>query len=401
MRIIAYKTSIKNNLILLEESPNERILNNDLINLFGFLLEDYPDTIRICWDLDDTVSLFLRRMGHTACATLQKRHRCHLAPFSIFYIAGKVFSVEHIPSRRRFNLYGIEQYFPELPEPDNVTEVQMLGEKLMYELGKMGLHPTKLTSPIAIYEECVMRKLDLPKIDNIPVEAAELAYRCSARLWIESHQLGYFDHVYDYDLRAAFPNALKDLVDIRDCRCVHSNEYQEKAVYGYANCLVTIYDWVMVHPIIFDIEEGLISPTGTRELVLDKGKMDFIKKWGIGEFKILDGYWLIPFRTLRKPLEEPMKDLLKYRERTGLQQLLAKRITVGVYGKQGEEWEDQFGPYFNPVWFAESSSQPTVEVAEFLYSHGIGPGDNEGYKHLIHVGVDGVMLDSAVDGVVG
>ena len=159
MRIIAYKTSIKADLILLEESPNERILNNDLINLFGFLLEDYPDTIRICWDLDDTVSLFLRRMGHTVCATLQKKHRCHLAPFSIFYIAGKVFSVEHIPSRRRFNLYGIEQYFPELPEPDNVTEVQMLGEKLMYELGKMGLHPTKLTSPIAIYEECVMRKL--------------------------------------------------------------------------------------------------------------------------------------------------------------------------------------------------------------------------------------------------
>ena len=403
MRIIAYETSSNDTKILLGESTSEHLLSNDLNELFGFLLEDYEDTIRICWDLDDTVSLFLRRMGHTLCAILQKKHRCHLAPFSIFYIAGKVFSVEHIPTKRRFSLYGIEQYFPELPAPDNVVEVQMLGEKLMYELGKMGLHPTKLTSPIAIYEECVMRKLDLPKIDDIPIKAAELAYRCSGRLWIESHQLGYFDHVFDYDLRAAFPNALKDLVDIRDCRCVHSSKYQEKAIYGYANCFVTIYNGVMVHPIIFDIEEGLISPTGIRELVLDKGKMDFITKHKIGEFKILDGYWLIPFRTLRKPLEEPMMGLLKYRERTGLQQLLAKKILVGAYGKLGEEWEEewdeQFGPYFNPVWFAESSSQPTVQVAEFLYSHGVGPGDNEGYKHLIHIGVDGVMLDKPIESI--
>ena len=78
---------------------------------------------------------------------------------------------------------------------------------------------------------------------------------------------------------------------------------------------------------------------------------------------------------------------------------MAKRITVGVYGKQGEEWDEQFGPYFNPVWFAESSSQPTVQVAEFLYSHGVGPGDNEGYRNLIHIGVDGVMLSCPVEGV--
>lgn len=397
MRIIAYRTSVRDGKILLEESTGERVSSNKLADLFTFLLEPYEDTIRICFDLDTTVSLFLKELGYEACVKLQKKHKCHAAPFSVFYIAGKVFSVEHIPSRTRCSIYGIDRYFPELPEPDSVHDVQMLGERLMYELDKMGLHPTKLTSPIAIYEECVLRKLDLPKFNNIPIKAAELAYRCSGRLWIETHILGYFDKVYDYDLRAAFPNALKNLVDIRDCKCVPSNEYQDKAVYGYADCLVTIYDWVMVSPIVFDIEEGLISPTGTRRLPLDKGKMDFIMRHGIGEFKILDGYWLIPFRKLRKPLEQPMNDLLKYKDKTGLQSLVAKGILVGVYGKQGEEWDDQFGTYFNPVWFNESSSQPTIEVAEFLYGHGIGAGDNAGYRTLIHIGVDGAMMTQAVD----
>ena len=78
MRIIAYRTSINDMKILLEESTSEHLLSNDLNDLLGFLLEDYPDTIRICWDLDDTVSLLLRRMGHTLCAILQKLSLIHI-----------------------------------------------------------------------------------------------------------------------------------------------------------------------------------------------------------------------------------------------------------------------------------------------------------------------------------
>jgi len=37
-----------------------------------------------------------------------------------------------------------------------------------------------------------------------------------------------------------------------------------------------------------------------------------------------------------------------------------------------------------------------LEVARWLYKHGIGPEDNEGYKHLIHISVDGVLLDKEV-----
>jgi len=101
--------------------------------------------------------------------------------------------------------------------------------------------------------------------------------------------------------------------------------------------------------------------------------------------------------TLPKPLAEPMDKLLAYKERTGLQSALAKRMSVGVYGKLLEERQDAFGPHFNPCWGAEISTQVRLKVAEKLYSSGIGPGDNEGYKHLLHISVDGFLLDCPIE----
>jgi len=203
--------------------------------------------------------------------------------------------------------------------------------------------------------------------------------------------------LYDYDLVSAFPNVAKNLVDFRDCKWVHSVEYQPEAVYGFVMCEVTIYDWVMVSPIIRDTEEALISPVGTWEECLTKSELDFITKWGIGEFKILDGWWAMTNRkALRRPLLGPMARLLEYKQGSELQRLLAKRMSTGVYGKFGEEWTEEFGEYFNPVWFSEISTQARLQVAEFLYGHGIGPDDNEGYRSLVHIGVDGTMLTQEV-----
>jgi len=197
MRIIAYQTSTQDSKVLLQESTGEYILSNEIEGLFGFLLEPYDSAIRVCWDLDATVSAFLKLLGVSICRNIRETKRCHkkgdrscpLHPVEVFYIPDKVFSVSRFGLRA--NLYGLEQYFPELNEPD-VKEVQLLGMELLAELKKMGLNPTKFTSPVAIYEECVLKNLDLPLAKDMPVEACEFAWRCSGKLWIESHQIGFW-----------------------------------------------------------------------------------------------------------------------------------------------------------------------------------------------------------------
>jgi hypothetical protein len=190
MRIVAYQTSIKDGKVLILESGGASLLSDDLEKLFAFMLEDYGECLKICWGLDATVSVFLRILGKTACKGLQATKKWHQNSFRVFYIPDKVFSVSHV-SGAKCNLYGLEQYFPDLNEPD-VEGLQALGMKLLKELNRMGFRPTKLTSPVAIYEEAILSKLDLPKITDMPKEVAEMAYACGGRLWVECHQIGFW-----------------------------------------------------------------------------------------------------------------------------------------------------------------------------------------------------------------
>jgi len=207
--------------------------------------------------------------------------------------------------------------------------------------------------------------------------------------------------IYSYDIRSAFPSVAKELVDTRDCNWIESTEYRPDAIYGFVRAIVEIYSWVMVSPIIQETEAGLISPTGTWEEYLTKAELDFITKHKIGSYRIIEGWWAVTTRkAMRKPLKVPLEKLLVYKQGTELQKLLAKRMSVGAfYGKFGEEWSEEFGDYFNSVYFAEISTAVRLQVGEFLYAHGIGPGDNEGRKHLLAIGVDGIMLDCPIEEV--
>lgn len=397
MRIVAYRTSSRNGKVLLEESGGQFIISNNPEDLLSFLAEPYEDTIKVCWNLDATVSLILPLLSKGVCRKLQSVARAWYTPFSLFYVPSKVFSATHAPTKNNASLYELQQYFPELGTIDDPEELVSLGQKLLYELDKMGLRPSKLTSPVKIYDDCLMSKMDLPELKDMPKEAAEFAYHCSGKLWIEAHQLGFWPDAYSYDMVSAFPMATKGLIDTRDCEWITDPEFREDAIYGYARANVTINDDVLVSPIIMEIPEGLISPVGTWPTYLTKGEMVFIDKHKIGNYSIHDGWWAIPKvkpSHFRKPLYSPMTKLLSYKQMTDLQALLAKRMSTGVYGKFGEERAEEFGEYFFPCWFAEISTQARLKVAEFLYAYGIGPTENDSYKTLIHIGVDGFTLST-------
>lgn len=202
MQIIAYRTQIKKGIVLLQESTGEKCQSAKLTDLFAFLLEpqapsdwgpQYDRCIRVTWELDVFVSPLLKLLGAVKCRRIHQTHKGYLAPFNVFYIPGKVFSVSHIPTKARASVYELAQYYPELDEPQALEEVQMLGEYLLQQLKRMGLEPTKLTSPVAVYEECVLDYLDLPKLEDIPKEVAIFAGACMGRSWVEAHRLGYWE----------------------------------------------------------------------------------------------------------------------------------------------------------------------------------------------------------------
>lgn len=741
MRIIAYQIGQDTRTVGIKESTGDCVESDNIMKLLGFLVEDYGESLRVCWTLDTTVAPLLKMLGEKRCRTLYETKKLHIPPYSIFYIPSKVFSVKHIPTRLQCNLYGIDQYFQDYPEPADINDVYNFGRMLWEELKAMGMRPTKLTSPAAIYEQCVLRFLDKPTVKDLPPVVGEYAWRCSGKVWVEAHKLGYWDKAYDYDIacyssdtdaltmagwkpivglntgdviltfnkkdnkcrfqpilkmhksyydgdliniktktkldllvtpnhtvlykdrmrckqalsykkgiplgtltgwkvkradelpngnivvpvsfpmadkgdypvsdtllkllgwintegwrrmwkgvgggicisqsktynlnncrkinrlldksglkhsiitrhrkykgrpytelvfvihardarkyidplldyedihyiplwvlqncskkqlrmyfdvlimgdgankppnsctyftkhivnsdrmmylcallgkkanqgerqnnngpgymvfitnytggkrktdyvntiqfraikrvkyngyvacpttndgfivvrrngklgisgNSAFPSVVANLYDIRNCEIIHSNKYQENALYGYCKGIVNIYDEVKVSPIIRVDEKGnSSSPTGTWPDYLTKNDMKFIKDWDIGRFDILDGHWLFA-KKLTQPMKNVTERLLRYKVNGGLRADIAKAMSVGgLYGKLGEDRITEFGPHFNPAWFAQVSTEIRIEDAEFIYR-------NHLQDNLIHVSVDGILSDKKVE----
>jgi len=205
MRIVAYKTVGAAGTVTIYESTGETIISDNSQELLTWLITDEvteyrtnptsfkDEFIRVCWNLDDTVAPLLKLLGRPLCKDLLETKRANPKPFSMFYIPGKVFSYRHVSCPYKLNLYGLDQFFPEEPYQDDIIQVQFYGQYLLKTLREMGFEPTKLTSPVKVYEQHVLDYLDLPTGWDMPEEAAEYAWLCSGKLWIEAHKIGYWE----------------------------------------------------------------------------------------------------------------------------------------------------------------------------------------------------------------
>jgi len=392
MRILGFTTEWLGNKVRIDESSGESIESDNPLELFAFLAEPYEDdspVLRVCWDLNDTFAPIFRLMGRELCGVLFKDKKVLCRPYSLFYIPDKVLTLKFIPVKCRQSFYNLSQYVPSDKPPEDALELEFRGRHIYETLNKMGFYSDTLTSPVRIFEKWVLDHLNIPSIEDIPKEAAEYAWRCGGRLWIEAIKIGYWDKAYDYDLASSFPLVARELIDIRHGKWVKSNQYKPDAYYGYCKGLVTINNNVAIHPIMYEDESGGLScRTGAWATYLTKGDIDFIHRWGIGKFDISDGWWFIPDRVV-KPIEIVVDRLLKWKEDEGLAGELAKRMSVGIYGKFGEEQGDAFGSHWNSVWFAEISTKVKLQVAEAIYKNGL-------QDNIIAIGVDGLLLNRPI-----
>lgn len=390
-KIVAYIIKpAEDNQIEIIASDGYTCKGNDISQLIQ-CFSSLGEVLNVAWSLDASVASLLTLLPERKLLKLHSTNRCYSPPFNIFYVAGKVFSCRAVTSLAPLiNLYGLDQYFPDAPVPETLAETKQYGEKLLEALGTMNLEANKLTSPVSIYENCTMQYMNLPTVYDMPKEVALFALECSGKLWTEAYKIGYWNEAYDYDIDSSFPDVIKGLIDIRYGRWHRTNTLYRTAYYSFFKCRVTIFDNVIVSPIIFTDKDGNLStPTGTWNTYLTSKEIQFIYKYNIGRVDIEDGYVFIPDRIMY-PFKQQMEDLLEYKNNSNpLVRDLAKRMSVGVYGKFGEEYSDRFGNYFNPVWFAEISTNVRLEVARFIY-------DNKLHNDLIHISVDGVLLSNEV-----
>ena len=362
-----------------------------------FLLDSKDDTtIMTVYHLDYSIANLLVMIGmdEDSLRKLNTEGEIKYKGYKFRYVPKKFFSISR--GSQFALLCDMSQYMdswhlePKIDEVDAIKkahEAKSVGVSVYNALTNLGLTPKSLVSPISVFEKEILRKLDLPKIEDIPEEASEYAYNCTHGPWVETFQKGYFSDCNDMDIKSAYPSQLSELADIRNGNWIKSSKYEGNAYYGYCKGVVDIT--ADFSPIIYSkSEEQTFTPKGEWETYLTKAEIDFIYEYGLGTFEIHDGWFWFPYEIVT-----PLRGLMNwlYQKKDGavnMDKKIIKRVMAGIWGRTLQVLQTgEMGDYFNAVWGVEVESRNRLEVARFVL-------DNDLEDKLLSIAVDGVLVSN-------
>jgi len=374
----------------------ESLTAKDFETAATFLADDRGEALHVCWSLHAfRQSLFTLLPAKTLDELNEGKPK-------VYCNNVKIFSVDHllgitiaklvsgnIWQRLETNLYQLMHWLPDgIPEPDNATEVAKLGEQVIDGLESMGIYPDRLTSPVALYEQTYLNGY-FPTIYSFNenwLEAMQYASQMMRYEWRSAYKLGYFDKAWAYDLMSAYPAIILNLPSTDGCYAQYSTTYQ-KHDWGILKGKVEVT--APISPLVYDIGEGYINPSGTWQGYFTTEEIAWLEKWQAGKFTLEDG-WFFKFGS-NKPYKQVIGKLLTARANgSGMVANLAKKVAQGLSGKLDQDNQDgSWGNLFNPILAAMTRSRCRLAVADFIYSHKL-------IDSLVAVMVDGVLLTDEV-----
>lgn len=378
-----------------------------LANPLEFLTQDSPGNIRLFSNLDYCVANLLRLLGidKEGGQKLLSNRRLYLIPENceLFYIPGKIFSLTlgKTSDAPTYSFADCAQYHEMTLVKGGYNadsaikmciESQAVGQEVFSALCSLGLSPNTLTSPIKAYQKEVLDNLNLPTVSDMgkATEAAEWAYECSHRQWVEAFKTGHWKMAWDYDISSAYASELAKMPDTRQGKWIKGRARPQDAILGFLRGEVVVNH--SLSPVMYEKaateSDRYYTPTGSWSCYMTQAEADFIEAHGIGHLELKDGWWFVPAENITYPYQSVMNYLHEQKESaTGIAKGCYKRIMTGCYGKTLESWSDRFGPLFNPVWGATVETNTRLKVAQFcLDALSIG-------RNPLHVAVDGVLLD--------
>lgn len=363
-------------------------------------LTEHTEGLHCCYHLDHFVACLCKLIELTEpeCRKFLERGKLSIPPYVLQYVPGKYLTIKKGQGwGRPFVMYSdVSKYIEARFSGDGdklirkAEEAAEIGTQMHDALLSLGLSPKSLVSPVRAFEKEKMESLGLPKLEDIPEQCGEFAYQACKGNWVEAFSKGHFEETWDWDINSAYPHYASMLPGFSVNDWVRDNDVHPKASIGVYRCIVEME--APFHPVLFkNKDDENYTPTGKWEDCLNLRMIKHIRKYKLGQVRVLEGWALDPTRngrTGKYPLMETMLWLYKEKEKTnGMRRETIKRIMTGIYGKFLElrQYEDEvFGPWFNPVYGMEIESNTRIEVSRWCLENKVLP---------LHVAVDGVLVD--------
>ena len=178
---------------------------------------------------------------------------------------------------------------------------------------------------------------------------------------------GYF---FEYDIVSAYPDVIRDLVDIRMARVIQSKDYIKEAVYGFIHCAMDIpHD---IHsPVAVKNRDLNVYPVGVIDKVITKEEYDYLLSVGV-DIDIYDAYWFVVDKV-SYPYREAVDKFMKYKdkyEREGdkMRYHTVKTLLNSFYGKlcqlikSGDIYKA--GASWNPIYASVITAVNRIRVSD-------------------------------------
>jgi len=382
--MLAYTAIKQGKSVVLTCSDGEILITDKWDDAVGFLLKPVGwDSFAVVWSVDEFVDCISSLLPKSISDKLKEGGRLYHENRKLYFQSGRMLGINHN------DFYGLSRYSNEpINDCSGLLELAYKVIKCYQQLGIEEV--TKLTSPIAVYTE-KLKQIDFPRASDLPESALPLTDACAkimTREWRDTFKLGHWtqDEITDYDLRAGYPSLVAKLPDITDAKFFSSDKMPSK--YSWGEMQGTLKIIKPVSPFYCEKVDGY--PIGEWEDSITTDQLWLLKKWGVGSFQIKHGdFFLLP-EQYKTPFKPTMQTLYNARSQSDLMSRIAKGISVGIWGKFAERYEERLGDNFNSIYARMVTSRCMILVADFSYR-------NQLENDMVSILVDGLLATKRLD----
>ncbi len=165
--------------------------------ILEFLLEDARGGFRCTWNLAEFVKPIFDLLPDENKEDLARDARTVYVAgnrhYRLFYVPRKMLGITF--GRHDAEIYDLEHFFGSdytvAGTGDTAQRIAQAGEYLLESLDKMGMRPSRLVSPVQIFQEVMLSHMQVPTIyslDDDGLDASELAMACLDREWRRTYR---------------------------------------------------------------------------------------------------------------------------------------------------------------------------------------------------------------------
>jgi hypothetical protein len=239
----------------------------------------------------------------------------------------------------------------------------------------LNLVPKRPFSKGKLSEEYFLKYCMIPTVNSFTSpknrRILEYAYKAFYGGRFELIKRGYFEKVYCYDIKSAYPAQMKDLIDFDFTRgkwLIAGTRINPDAHEGWYRVIVETNE-INYSPVVHKVNSINIYPNGKYNQYLLKSEIEFIREnFDNTKIRILSGVEFFP-KDYNYPFKHEIEKLYEWKDKETDEDIkhVVKIILNSIYGKTiqiSQNKTSDIGNLFNPMYASIITSKTRMKLLE-------------------------------------